>query len=692
MAQSGALPTLEIVFDTRLMGYAKGEVKCAGNIVRSRPGSLDEVLGEGAQRTITLFVTTPNCLRATLLRDFTALGRLRKLHRFGIFVLERPDEPLTIRLRKLITNRHRFPVFLGSLSCPYSPSDLSHALTLAAEALFMKCNEEFYRSVLSLREAETRAMHDLGKGFSGEGSLQTISGIVLEKCLAVSSADVGFLYFAENVFEDAAPDGVEVRVLGRIGSVFRIFASSGAVKSVRLRSETLNRETDATLAHLTASRRSFAWSSFGGVLQCQTDAPPLCFDVDQLLQAAGTDFKIENLAFIPMVVPSGDVIGCVLLVNKKLEPDGMISGPRSPVLSSLDFSYTDLVLLEAMLAQAGVSLDHERLVKNLKIIFESFVKASVLAIESRDPSTKGHSVRVARLSVALAHEVSLSTAPEFSDLSFSQTQLYELEYASLLHDFGKIGVREDVLQKERKLFPSELAQIKERFLNLERQLYLKCLETYLEGLMRRGQPPSETDIARIRSEVSKISRELAYFWNTISEANEPNVVATGSFQAIAEIAAIRVILNGQETELLSPEEVSRLSIRRGSLTDSERLQIEQHVTNSYRFLLQIPWTGDLAQLPAIVHAHHERLDGTGYPQGLVAGEIPVQAQIMAVCDIYDALVAMDRPYKKAMPHEVAMNILEAEVREGKIEESFFRLFQEKQIYRLILDEELKVAS
>lgn len=692
MAQGGALSTLEIVFDAALMEHARGEVKCAGMVVRSRSGALGEVLGEGAQRTISLYVTTPSCLRATLLRDVVARRRLRNLRRFGILVLERPGDPLTVRLRKVITNREKFPVFLGSLSFPYADSDLSHSLTLAAESLFMKCNEDFYRSVLSLREAETRAMHDLGKGFSGEASLQTVSEIVLEKCLAVSSADAGFLYFAEDVFEDAAPDGVEVRVLGRIGSVYRIFARSGAVERVRLRAETLNRDADPALAHLIASRRAFAWSSFGGVLQGQTDAPALRVDVGHLVQAMGADYKIENLAFVPMVVPSGGVIGCVLLVNKKLEPDGEVVLPRTPVPPALDFSLTDLVLLEAMMAQAGVSLDHERLVRNLKVIFESFVKASVLAIESRDPSTKGHSVRVARLTVALAREVSQSTAPEFSELSFSQTQLYELEYASLLHDFGKIGVREDVLQKQRKLFPGELSQIKERFLHLERHLYLKCLETYLEGLMRRGQPPSESDIERIRNEVSKISRELGYFWNTISEANEPHVVASGSFQAIAEIAAIRVILNGQETELLTPQEISRLSIRRGSLTDNERLEIERHVTNSYKFLLQIPWTSDLAQLPAIVYAHHERLDGTGYPRGLVAREIPVQAQIMAVCDIYDALVAMDRPYKKALPHELAMNILEAEVREGKIDGSFFKLFQEKQIYRLILDDELKVAS
>jgi HD-GYP domain-containing protein (c-di-GMP phosphodiesterase class II) len=692
VSQGGALTKLEIVYDITLADYATGERTSPGLIVRSRTGSLSEINRSGENRAVCLYVTTPSRLRTTLLRDVESRKKLHKLRRFGIMVLDTQNDPLTVRLRKVITDREKFPVFLGTLRFPFSQADLSHALALAAETLFMKCNEDFYRSVLSLREAETRAMHELGRGFSGEASLHEVSKIVLEKCLAVASADAGFLLFAEDLFEDALPNGIDVRVLGHIGPAFRLFAQSGAVQSVQMRADTLHREHTPALARLTASRRSFAWSAFSGILQSQENPMPLSIEAQQLFKTARKGYKIENFAMVPLIVPTGGVIGCLLLVNKRTDSDGKGREQRSQNPPTLDFSLTDLVLLEALMAQAGVSLDHERLVKNLKIIFESFVKASVLAIESRDPSTKGHSVRVARLTVALAQEASDNSAPEFAQIRFSQTQLYELEYASLLHDFGKIGVREDVLQKDKKLFPSELSQIKERFLHLERHLYIKCIETYLEGLMRRGAPPTEFDITRIRNEVRKISRELSFFWNTITEANEPHVVASGSFQAIAEIAAIKVVLNGQEEELLTSEEISRLSIRKGSLTESERREIEQHVTNSYKFLLQIPWTTDLAQLPGIVFAHHERLDGSGYPRGLVASQIPVQAQIMTICDIYDALVAMDRPYKKALSHELAMNILEAEAREGKIETSLLRLFQEKQVFKLILNDDLKVAG
>jgi HD-GYP domain-containing protein (c-di-GMP phosphodiesterase class II) len=401
---------------------------------------------------------------------------------------------------------------------------------------------------------------------------------------------------------------------------------------------------------------------------------------------------VRNYCAIPLRVPSGQVIGILILVNRRLNSEVFLDSAVHCTEEVRDFTLPDLVLLEALANQAGASLDHARLIKNLKTVFESFVQASVVAIESRDPSTKGHSIRVATLTVALAEAVSAEKTGPLAGITFTPSQIYELKYASLLHDFGKIGVREDILQKEKKLFPRELSVIRERFLNLERQLYLKCIESYLDGLMKRGQTPTESDLARIRREVDRVSRELQSFWSVILEANEPQVVKGGNFQNLAEIAAIKVIMDGKEGGLLEPQELDRLSIRRGSLSDEERLEIERHVSDSYKFLLQIPWTRELGDLPSIVWAHHERLDGSGYPRGLTGPQIPVQAKIMAVCDIYDALIAMDRPYKKAIPHARAMSILETEVHDGKIDANFFHLFREREIFKLVLDEELRVAS
>jgi response regulator RpfG family c-di-GMP phosphodiesterase len=221
---------------------------------------------------------------------------------------------------------------------------------------------------------------------------------------------------------------------------------------------------------------------------------------------------------------------------------------------------------------------------------------------------------------------------------------------------------------------------------------LRCLESYLDGLMKNQQAPTPEGLARIKAEVDKISEELGSFWQSIVDANEPHVVNSGNFQKITEIAAVRVSLDEEEVELLSPGELGRLSIRKGSLSPEERLEIESHVTHSYRFLINIPWTSDLANIPDIVYAHHERLDGSGYPRKLIDDEIPIQAKIMAIADIYDALVAMDRPYKKAIPLERALSILEAEVREGKLDGELFRIFVESRVCDLVRLGETRVAS
>jgi HD-GYP domain-containing protein (c-di-GMP phosphodiesterase class II) len=180
-----------------------------------------------------------------------------------------------------------------------------------------------------------------------------------------------------------------------------------------------------------------------------------------------------------------------------------------------------------------------------------------------------------------------------------------------------------------------------------------------------------------------ISNKLKGYWENIVEANEPSVVSHENFQKIVEIAAIRALNDGENAQLLFRDEVDKLTIKRGSLSLAERLEIESHVTHSFKFLISIPWTQDLANVPDIVYAHHERLDGTGYPRRLVADEIPIQAKIMAIADVYDALVAVDRPYKLALPHERALNILEGEVKEKKLDGDLFKIFVEARVGELI---------
>jgi HD-GYP domain-containing protein (c-di-GMP phosphodiesterase class II) len=695
--QAAGLGSLEIIYDHSPLGLAMPARQNTTGALILREGRLSEILDPPTESSIRLFVSTPNELRQFLKQTPSHLGYLRGQNHSGIFLIENDSDRLTVQLKKKLSERGAHPGvegYVGCLSWPFSYNDLSKAVVAAGERLYLKRHENYYKSIAAIREVETLAMHDLGSALSGNATADEMGRLVLEKCMSVSGADAGFLLMSDVLFQEPLPDGRSVKILGHIGNTIAERAKRCLSQSINLVVKSWNTSAMPLFQYLKTQGRAVAWNElsghltpvYAGVTANIESAYPIEFSYPK------ESYHVSNYCAVPIRVPSGEVIGAVVLVNRRSKPDVYLESVQQCQVDVREFSLSELIMLEALAQQAGASLDHARLIKNLKTVFESFVQASVIAIESRDPSTKGHSVRVATLTVALAEAVNAETSGPFAGLHFSSTQLYELKYASLLHDFGKIGVREDVLQKEKKLFPRELSAIRERFLNLERQLYLKCIESYLDGLMRRNQVPSEADLARIRREVDRVSRELSSFWNIIVDANEPQVVKGGSFQSLAEIAAIKVIMDGKATELLEQNELQRLSIRKGSLTNEERLEIERHVSNSYKFLLQIPWTKELSDLPNIVWTHHERLDGSGYPRGLKHENIPVQAQIMAVCDIYDALIAMDRPYKKAIPHARAMSILEAEVQDGKIDSHFFQLFRDRQIFKLVLDDELKVAS
>ncbi|HET6340454.1 MAG TPA: HD domain-containing phosphohydrolase, partial [Polyangiales bacterium] len=318
------------------------------------------------------------------------------------------------------------------------------------------------------------------------------------------------------------------------------------------------------------------------------------------------------------------------------------------------------------------------LYQEIQRIFDGFVHASVRAIEQRDPTTSGHSQRVAALACTLAERIDGASDGLYAGTHFSREQLRELHYASLLHDFGKIGVREQVLVKAKKLYPHELQSIRDRI-----NYALKCVEadtlTRKISLMQAGG--GAADLHALDLDLTARKASLLAALETISQANEPTVMAEGDFTRIAEIFGMTVgDGRGESFRLLRESELHALQTPRGSLVASEYDEIRSHVVHTYNFLSQIPWGKGMAQIPLIAGAHHERVNGTGYPRGLKADEIPLQSKIMSVADIYDALTAADRPYKKALPLERALQILDFEVKDGHLDAELVKLFREAKVY------------
>ena len=337
------------------------------------------------------------------------------------------------------------------------------------------------------------------------------------------------------------------------------------------------------------------------------------------------------------------------------------------------FDFEDETLWTAFSTQAGICLENVELYADVQGLFEGFVRASVKAIEARDPSTGGHSERVAKMSVGLAKAVTESEVGTYRSVKFRDEEIRELEYAAMLHDFGKIGVREEVLVKAKKLHGSQLTAIKERIKICKAAAKIHLLENKLSS--------SPLLYTKLELDYKKRAQELDYYWQIIQNSNSPSILKQEAVVALERIKRENLFLpDGQTISLLSDEEYEALSISQGTLTPDERLEIESHVKHTYQFLKMIPWTRDFKNLTEIAHCHHEKLDGTGYPRKLTSHQIPLQSKIMTIADIFDALTAKDRWYKESVPLEKATEILYEEVKQGKLDEALVEIFIAKQIY------------
>ncbi len=377
---------------------------------------------------------------------------------------------------------------------------------------------------------------------------------------------------------------------------------------------------------------------------------------------AATGYETRSAMLVPLMDRDGRVIGVLLFVNHKQAP-GIRLASFERVAA---FSEQHLALARSVASQAAVALENYRLYREITVLFDGFVEASVSAIEARDPSTGGHSLRVAQLTEFLAREVSASEEPAFAHVNFSQRELTELHYAALLHDFGKVGVREEVLLKAARLYPWELTHIEQRF-------RVATLQAQLEAIREN------TADSMLPARLAQLSEDLTLVrrLNRLGRVGEP------------EAAAIKLVAERwrlSETEpVLHAREVRRLCIPTGTLDPEERLEIERHVEHTYRFLRVIPWTRELRNVPTLAYAHHEKLDGTGYPRRLKGEAIPYGARLMAIADIFDALTAGDRPYRRAASPEGALQILRAEAVAGKLMPDAVELLAAKRLWLNVVE-------
>ncbi len=369
--------------------------------------------------------------------------------------------------------------------------------------------------------------------------------------------------------------------------------------------------------------------------------------VDQL-----TGYRTRTILAVPMPNTRGEVVGVLQALNRR---DGT-------------FGEEDEELLGALAGPAASAIENAMLNEEIERLFESFVQAAVIAIEQRDPTTAGHSGRVATLTLALARALEKAPPPQYAGIRFDEEALRELRYAALLHDFGKVGVREHVLVKAEKLTATELEVVRTRFELARATIENEKLRALLEG--------------RPDTEIAQRAGEIEALWEVVLASNRPTVLPAEASARLA-VAAERTFedARGEKRPLLTATELACLCIPRGSLSEAERKEVEGHVAHTYRFLGEIPWTRALRRIPEIAYGHHEKLDGRGYPRGVNDAAIPLETRMMTIADIYDALTASDRPYKKALPPQKALDILAEEARRGQLDAPLLEVFVEAGVWR-----------
>ena len=397
-------------------------------------------------------------------------------------------------------------------------------------------------------------------------------------------------------------------------------------------------------------------------------------------------YRCRSMLIVPMTDHRDTVVGVLQLINKKSDSGAVIRDEASSEQHVLCYKERDVELVQSLAGQAAVSIENGRLYEDIENLFEGFIKASVIAIDQRDPTTSGHSVRVATLTCDIAEVADRANDGPFRDTEFSREQMRELRYAGLLHDFGKVGVREDVLVKSKKLPPVLLERIEARFDLIRRTLESDFHKKRAEHLLQHGKDDFDAFLRSLEEEYESSRSQVDRFQEAIRESNEPKVLPETSAEILDDIAATTFRdFEDQQVPYVTPEELHFLSIPKGSLDPDERLQIESHVTHTYNFLTQIPWTSNLAQVANIAHGHHEKLDGTGYPRGIQASQIAIQTRIMTVSDIFDALTASDRPYKKALSAQRAIEILDMEAKAGMLDRTVVDLVLASDVYQKIVD-------
>jgi HD-GYP domain-containing protein (c-di-GMP phosphodiesterase class II) len=502
---------------------------------------------------------------------------------------------------------------------------------------------------------------DIGIGLMAEHDRDALLHKILVLGKQVTESDAGILVLAE-------PDGQGGQ---RMRPLLYEIDSLNVTPELAERSYAVD---DSTIAGYAAVNRKLMVIDDARELMEEKDAFPVTRELEQRYR-----YHRRSMLIVPMVDHVDCLVGVLMFINRKTDPTAKIDSEEAVARWVIPYTDREMRVAHSLASHAAISIENAELYARLERMLERVVKAAVTAVDQRDPTTAGHSLRVAALAMELASAVNRATDGPFATHHFTREQLRELYFSTLLHDFGKVTVSDHVLMKSKKLPPVLWERIDARFDLIRRTLELEHC---------RARAVSNGDGDALDRKLAADVAELDDLRRVVHDANQPNLLPrtpNPTLYTMTERTFVRP--DGTHTPYLTPQELHYLLVPYGSLDERERAEIQSHVDESYRFLADIPWTDDLKNLPAYAYGHHEKLNGTGYPRRLRDKEIPLQTRIMTIADMFDALTESDRPYKAAVSADQALEILQADAREGLLDPDLVQLLVDTQAYRKILEED-----
>jgi HD-GYP domain-containing protein (c-di-GMP phosphodiesterase class II) len=499
---------------------------------------------------------------------------------------------------------------------------------------------------------------DIGIALSAEKNTQRLLEMILQGAISLTNADGGTLY---SVDED------------------------GTVRMEIVRTKSLHYEMGGTTGKKIPFAPLSRWDKHGNANDNMVVTYAINNDctvnIPDAYHASGFDFSgtkkfdettgyhSQSFLTVPMKNHEGDITGVLQLINAQ-DPDTQ---------QIIPFSHDSQKLSESLSSLAAIAISKRQLINDLNTLLESLIQLIATAIDDKSPYTGGHCRRVPELTKLIAQAAVESTDTAFRDFSLDEDEQYELSIAAWLHDCGKITTPEYIVDKATKLQTifDRMELVKVKFEIAKRDARIAMLEAQV-GQLHAGKYDSSTRLQQqYQQTIDQLEEDLA-FLETSNKGGE--FMNDADIKRIQQIARQSITLNNRQTSLLSDDELTNLSISKGTLTDDERLIINNHIIASIKMLDSLPFPKQLKHVPEYAGSHHERYDGKGYPQGLKGEQMSLQARMIALADIFEALTADDRPYKSGKKLTEAVYLLGIMKNEGHIDPDLFNLFIDQKLY------------